>query len=105
MPGLWEPPACWWKILQPVRYSTTLPFLRHDLSWKELLPHVRPSPQTLTLNPPRQVSPGGRVCPPIFEENSRPSPRLVCAEDLWLACPSRLVRLPRIWDQSWTCRG
>src|SRR5216684_1720089 len=29
-----------------------------------------------------KVSRGGRVCPPISEENSRPSPHLVCAEDL-----------------------
>ena len=33
--------------------------------------------------------PDGRACLLVSEENSRPSPRRVCAQDLGSACPSR----------------
>src|SRR5207244_13416961 len=47
--GLWESSANGWEVLQPVWYSTTLPFLRNGVAWEELLPHLWSASQALTV--------------------------------------------------------
>jgi len=48
--GVWEPSASGWEVLQPMRYSATLPFLRHSVAWKELLPQLWSVTQAVTVD-------------------------------------------------------
>jgi hypothetical protein len=45
--SLWSYSICWLEVLRQLWHKTPMPVMRHEKSWKELLPQLRQSTKTL----------------------------------------------------------